>query len=369
VWFLPVVLAVVQVVGSIFASEEGEQARRAGLDLLAFVLLVAGPVALVFRRSHPRAAFLAVVGATLAYFALDYPYGPIFLSLIVAVFNLVLVGERLLAIVGVAAVFITIMATDGEADWAHGAAAAAWFALIIIGSEVVRARRERMVEHAHAVEEETRSRESQERLRMAQDLHDVIAHNISLINVQANTALHLIDERPEQARTALTAIKDASKDALEELRSVLGVLRRPGEELPRAPTLSLDHLDDMVARSVAAGVPVELVVSGTRRPLPEDVDRAAFRVVQEALTNVTRHAPGAAVAVRVGYAADAVTVEITNEATTAAATSTGAGQGLAGMTERVTALGGELTAGHQPDGGFRVFARLPLLGPPLGTAG
>lgn len=367
-FFLPAALAVIQVVGSIFASEEGEQARRSSLNFLAFVLLLVGPAALVFRRSHPRASFVVVMAATITYFACDYPYGPVFLSSIVAVFNVVLAGDRVLAVIGLGGLYVALLATDGDVTWAHAAGAAAWFALLVIGSEFIRTRRERMAEHANTQREEALRKESEHRLRMAQDLHDVIAHNISLINVQANTALHLMDERPEQARTALTAIKDASKDALEELRSVLGVLRRPGEELPRSPTLSLDHLDELVARSVAAGLPVEFRVTGSRRPLPEEIDRAAFRIVQEALTNIARHAPGAAATVRIAYSPTDVTVEIVNGPSDDVSPSTaGSRQGIAGMTERVAALGGELAAGPQPDGGFRVRARLPLHGGPVRT--
>jgi signal transduction histidine kinase len=209
--------------------------------------------------------------------------------------------------------------------------------------------------------EEAERQASEERLRIAQELHDVLAHNISLISVQAGVGLHLIDDHPDQARAALAAIKDASKEALAELRSVLDVLRREGDAAPLvpAPRLATD-LDALVARASAAGVDVRVEVSGSERPLPPGVDRAAFRIAQEALTNVTRHAGGAAVTVLVGYGDDALTVQVDDDGPGSVANSGGSGRGITGMRERAAALGGRLDAGPRPGGGFRVRAWLPL---------
>src|SRR3569833_4184142 len=148
-----------------------------------------------------------------------------------------------------------------------------WLRLVRTGAEVVRFRRVRAVEIRRTHEEEGRRQASEERLRIARELHDVRAHNISMINVQAGVALHLMDERPEQARTALSAIKDASKEALTEVRSVLGVLRQVDESAPRAPAAGLARLDDLVARARVAGIPVRLVAAGAPRPLPAGVDQ------------------------------------------------------------------------------------------------
>jgi signal transduction histidine kinase len=212
-------------------------------------------------------------------------------------------------------------------------------------------------EQARTREEQQRRQASEERLRIARELHDVLGHHLSLINVQAGVGLHLMDSRPEQAREALTAIKSASAEALREVRSVLGVLRPEEEAAPRAPAPSLARLDDLTAD---AGLPVRTVVDGTPRPLPAEVDRAAYRIVQEALTNVRRHAgPAAAAVVTIGYAEGEVTVRVTDDGAGSAAPLDG-GNGIPGMRARAEALGGTLTAAPVPGGGFAVRAVLPV---------
>jgi signal transduction histidine kinase len=188
----------------------------------------------------------------------------------------------------------------------------------------------------------------------------VLAHNISLINVQAGVALHLMDEQPGQARSALEAIKQASNDALGELRSVLDVLRQGDEQPPRAPASGLASLDRLVAGAEATGLEVSTRVEGTPRPLPAGTDLAAFRIVQESLTNVTRHAGPASATVLVRYGNDDLTVQVDDDGRGPAAADGAGGNGIRGMRERAAALGGELSAGSRPGGGFRVRARLPL---------
>jgi signal transduction histidine kinase len=207
----------------------------------------------------------------------------------------------------------------------------------------------------------------------------VLAHNISLINVQAGVALHLMEDQPEQARTALTAIKAASKDALGELRSVLDVLRQVDEGPPRSPTAGLDDLDRLVSGAAAAGIDVRVVTEGTPRALPPSVDLAAFRIVQEALTNITRHAgqagpggrsnwqsPGArpvtTATISLTYGDADLTVQVDDDGRGPVSWSNGSsgGNGIPGMRERAAALGGRLDAGPKPGGGFRVSARLPV---------
>jgi signal transduction histidine kinase len=191
----------------------------------------------------------------------------------------------------------------------------------------------------------------------------VLAHNISLINVQAGVALHLMEEQPAQARTALTAIKAASKDALGELRSVLDILRQVDEGPPRAPTAGLDDLDRLVSGAAAAGIDVRVVTEGTPRPLPPSVDLAAFRIVQEALTNVTRHAGQATATISLSYGDADLTVQVDDDGHGRPAVNgvaAGGGNGIPGMKERAAALGGRLDAGPKPDGGFRVRSWLPL---------
>jgi signal transduction histidine kinase len=208
--------------------------------------------------------------------------------------------------------------------------------------------------------EEARRRAGEERMRIARELHDVLAHNISLINVQAGVALHLMDEQPGQSRTALQAIKQASNDALDELRSVLDVLRQGDEAPPRSPASGLAELDSLVAGVSATGLEVRTRVEGVPRPLPAGADLAAYRIVQEALTNVTRHAGPASATVLVRYGQGDLTVQVDDDGRGPSATRSPGGNGIRGMRERMAALGGELSAGPRPGGGFRVQARFPL---------
>jgi signal transduction histidine kinase len=237
---------------------------------------------------------------------------------------------------------------------------AAWLLVIAGTAEIVRFRRERSEETARTREEEALRRATEERLRIARELHDVLAHNISMINVQAGVALHLLDERPEQARPALTAIKQASKDALTELRSVLGVLRRVDDDGSRDPAPTLARVDDLISRAGATGLEVRKRVEGDVRPLPAPVDVAAFRIVQEALTNIVRHAGASAATVTVTYDDDAVTVQVDDDGRGSETASLGSGSGIVGMRERAESVGGMLEAGPETEGGFRVRARLPL---------
>ncbi|MFF3442854.1 sensor histidine kinase [Streptosporangium sp. NPDC002721] len=332
---------------------------RVPLDLLGCALLLAGPLALIVRRRHPVLCLAVAAGSTVVFIALGHPYGPVFLSPIVALHTAVAGGHRRVAwsIWGLAYVFFVVytswFAPVRTAGWFHDLALAALMGLILVVAEFSRARRERQAERERGKEEEVRRQASEERLTMAQELHDVLAHNISLIHVQASTALHLIDDHPEQARTALTTIKQASKDVLTEMRSVLNVLR---DGAPRSPTAGLDRLDELIERS---GLPVTKEIVGEAGPLPPGVDRAGYRIVQEALTNVTRHAPGASVTVVLGYEPHALTVQVTDSGGDAPGESLGGGNGVPGMRERAAALGGTLTAAHHGRG-FRVEARLPI---------
>jgi signal transduction histidine kinase len=238
-------------------------------------------------------------------------------------------------------------------------AIAAWMLVLLALAEGARGRRDRAMQARQAREQESRRQASEERLRIARELHDVLAHNISMINVQSGVALHLLDEQPEQARTALSAINEASADALREVRSALSVLRGSREQPPRSPTAGLDGIDGLVARTNGTGLGVSLVIRGDRRPLPASVDLAAFRIVQESLTNVVRHADAATARVELTYGSAELTVQIEDDGQ-GNETSNAGGSGIVGMRERAAALGGELEAGPVAGRGFRVRARLPL---------
>jgi len=190
----------------------------------------------------------------------------------------------------------------------------------------------------------------------------VIGHNISLINVQASMGLDLMDSQPEQARAALSAIKSVSKEALEELRTMLTTLRQDAAAAPRSPAPGLDRLPELIELTRAAGLSVEAEVAGKAPPLPAAVHLAAYRIIQESLTNVACHAGRARVTVRVTYDDTNMHVEIDDDGTAPSSSGTpiGTGSGITGMRERAVALGGELSAGFRPGGGFRVSARLPV---------
>ncbi|HMG65939.1 MAG TPA: sensor histidine kinase [Streptosporangiaceae bacterium] len=204
-------------------------------------------------------------------------------------------------------------------------------------------------------DEAARRRAVEERLRIARELHDSLTHSISVIQVQAGVAVHLARKRGEEVPPALLAIEEAGADASRELRETLGVLRTPDD----CDGSGLGHLDGLVARARAAGLPVTVTVTGPKRPLPAEVDQAAYRIVQEALTNVGRHAGGARAVVHLRYAPDALTVQVDDDGAGAGTQAAGPGLGLIGMRERVSALGGRLHAGRQERGGFQVRAELP----------
>ncbi len=349
-----------------------------GLDAGAYILLALGPVALVLRRRYARQVLAFVFAVTVAYVARGYLLGPNFLSLGLAIVSVLFAGERVLARLAVGAGWLLFLGLP----WALGdsgapkvlpaLAIAAWLLVALAGAEGVRGRQERFAQAKRARELQARRQADEERLRIAQELHDVLAHNISVINVQSGVALHLMEEKPEQARIALTAINEASADALREVRSVLSVLRSTGEQAPRVPTAGLDGLDDLVSRTTAAGVGVTLEVVGERRPLPASIDLAAFRIVQESLTNIVRHAGARAATVELTYGPDELTVQVDDDGhgpgasggrrEASAPDREGGGNGIPGMRERALALGGTLDAGSRSSGGFRVRARIPVPG-------
>jgi signal transduction histidine kinase len=238
---------------------------------------------------------------------------------------------------------------------------AGWVLAVAIAAEAYRLRAERVAATRANRQIEQRRQQSEERLRIARDLHDVIGHNISLINVQASMGLDLMDGQPEQARAALSAIKTASKEALDELRAMLTTVRHD-DAAPRSPAPSLDRLPELIELTRAAGLNVEVKVAGNVRPLPAAVHLATYRIIQESLTNVARHAGRARVMVRVTYEDAAVSVVIDDDgaAPSGGNTAIGAGSGITGMRERAAALGGSLSAGFRQGGGFRVSAWLPV---------
>jgi signal transduction histidine kinase len=335
-------------------------------DAAGIALLLAGPALLVVLRWHPPVVLAGAAAAVLSYFVAGYPFGPgAFLAVLVALAAAVAGGYRLAAYSVAAVTYTSLVVLHGLRNPGVGLligalAWLAWLAVVATASELWRSHRTRLAQDAAIREGAERRRAGEERLRLARELHDVLGHHVSLINVQAGVALYLMDDDPEQARQALVAIKGASRELLREMRSTLGVLRGVDEDPPRHPAAGLGRLTELVADSITAGLPVEVHVHGERRPLPAGVDLAAYRIVQEALTNTRRHAHADQAVVSLHFDDDGLTIEIDDDGRAdPAGPPPAAGNGLSGMRERATALGGSLTAGARPDGGFRVRGHLP----------
>jgi signal transduction histidine kinase len=365
---LPLVVGAFTVVGT-FRAAEGQPFARS-LDALGIALLLTGAAALVVRRRYPAGVIAVAAAAACVYLGLGYPYGPVFLAGLVAMCSAVVSGHRRGAYLVTGAAFsallvLHLLRNPGEPPPLFGAGG--WLsslAIVIAVCEWWRARRERLAQARLAQEEAERRRGSDERLRIARDLHDSLGHHVSLINVQAGVALHLMDDDPEQARSALAAIKRSSGELLREMRATLGVLRRVDEGAPRTPVAGLARLEDLLTENRSAGLPVELEVVGARRELPSSVDQAAYRIVQEALTNTRRHAGPARAHVRLQYEDGGLTVQVDDDGRGAPVpTEPSSGNGLPGMGERAMALGGTFTAGPRAGRGFRVEAHLPARTP------
>lgn len=363
-------VAIAAVVGAVEAAvltaAGHNQPDAAALDLPGYALVAATALPLAVRTTAPRTALAATFVATVAYWATDYPLGPAMLALVVALLTVMATGHRALGWVALGLAFVAfalLPATfgDGEdVELGKVLGVLAWALVLGALGEGLRVRRERLREASAVRAQEERRRISDERLRISRELHDVLAHNVSLINVQSSVALHLIDEQPEQAREALAAIKQASAATLRDMRGVLGALRESDEALPRSPAPSLERLDALVDQVRQAGLDVDLEVTGSPRPLSAGVDLAAYRIVQEALTNVARHAAGARARVRLRYEPEAIDVQVDDDGPGPGRWDASRhGNGITGMGERAAALGGSLEAGPAADGGFRVHARLP----------
>lgn len=333
-------------------------------DALAVVLVGIAAVALVLRRRQPRWTLVVTTAATAIYLAIGYPYGPILASLAVAIYS---VARRLPtrpAALWAGAAFVGLLVhlvTRPPEGTALGGAvpAATWVALpftIGLARRLAAEGRERSRRDA-----DDRLVEA-ERLRLAQEVHDVVGHGLAAIQMQADIALHVRESRPGQPEEALRAISSASAEALDELRSTLSTIRPDSgaaDGASRVPTPGVARLDALCERVRAAGVDVDLEVTGVREALPAATDLAVYRIVQESLTNVVRHSAHPRAEVRVAGTEGAVSVTVTNREPRPEAHAPGFG--ITGMRHRATQLGGELTHGPGPQPGtFRITATLPL---------
>lgn len=343
-------------------------------------------VALLFRRSHPSAVTVAV--AALALVQVIAQWGPLAydVAVLIALYSVVKYGERLRDGVlagAVAAVGVLLAAaqTPGVVSWW---VTALWYALVTgavwLVALNVRTRRlyvlsleERATTLEREREAESRAAVAEERTRIARELHDVVAHSMAVMIVQADGARFMLDRDPEQARTAVKVVADTGRQALEEMRRLVGVLRDAGPAVgadglvvaadPEHRRLALAELPDLLARFGDAGLRIRGTVTGEPPALPPGLELTVYRVVQEALTNALKHAGvGAGVEVVLAYTAEAVVVRVVDDGRgrpLVSPTPSG-GHGLLGMRERVTVYDGSLTAGTRPAGGWQVEVRLPL---------
>ena len=344
-------------------------------DPLSLVLMTLGAAALAFRRRAPRRVLALAGGASVVESVTGDPRAPVAMCAVVALYTVASTTDRpttwRIGLLTTTVLTGTAMIA-GPLPWyaQENLAIFAWTGIGATAGDAVRSRRafvrairERAERAERTREEEARRRVAEERLRIARDLHDVVAHHIALINVQAGVAAHVMDRRPDQAKEALAHVREASRSALGELRATVGLLRQSGDpEAPTEPAPGLDRLDELAGTFRSAGLRVEVARADQGTVLPAAVDLAAYRIVQEALTNVRKHAGDAAKAevsvVRVGpHIENTVLDDGTGDDQDGAP---GGGHGLLGMRERVAALRGTLTTGPRYGGGFRVHAILPV---------
>jgi signal transduction histidine kinase len=346
---------------------------RTDVDPLGYLLVVVGSLVLAARRRAPVVVLLVSTGCVLAYQMLGYPGIAAGLPVLVAIYTAVRAGHRLIAGVvtgialakGTAATMLMSLTEEPVREVLESRIMlAGWLIASGVIGEVARKQQayleqveERAAEAERSREEAARRRAGEERLRIARELHDSLTHSISVIKVQAGVAVHLARKRGDDVPEALVAIQEASNDANRELRATLEVLRSDGNGQPAS---TIEGIGDLVARSEQAGVPATVTVEGQRRALPSEVDRAVYRIIQEALTNVVRHAAPAEASIRLIYGTDHLTVQVDDNGKNGAPSPPVPGVGLVGMRERVAGLGGRLMAQPRAAGGFTVRAELPL---------
>jgi signal transduction histidine kinase len=320
---------------------------------------------LASRRRVPLAVVAVVMGALAVQSVLDSseqpPQTP-FLALVAAVYSVAAYSDRTPALIGGGISLVVILLSEPDDFIVAGPLyTGVWLAgrLYRDRQRLAAALQSRTVALELEQEETARLAIAEERARIARELHDVVAHSVSVMVVQAGAERLALGPGQDSTRETLVSIEKTGRQALGEMRRLLGMLRRDDEELALAPLPSLDHLDSLVAHVRDAGLPVELHVEGTRQTLPAGVDISAYRIVQEALTNALRHAGPARARVVVRYGDGEVEVEVADDGH-GPQEANGGGHGLVGMRERVTLYGGELQAGLREGGGYAVRARLPF---------
>ncbi len=341
-----------------------------------FAMTAVSFMPLALRRRFPLSVLLVTSIAAAATQLMRLPPSLVFLAPLIALYTVGTLRERRV-LVTAALVSATIALSVSLPEfgdtrfWAEFARIVAFYGVAAALGDATRNRRayvaeveQRALEAERTRDEEARRRVDEERLRIARELHDVTAHSLSIIAVQSGAAAHVIDSNPAEARRSLEAIRRTSKEALDELRAMLGVLRATEEQpdAPLAPVPGLARLGELVVPLTDAGLTVHTDIDGDLGDVPAVVEFSAYRIVQEALTNVVRHAGVCSVWVDVLREGDVLALSVEDDGATPDVARHAEGHGLAGMRERTTALGGVFEAGPRDGGGFRVSARLPLSG-------
>ncbi len=334
----------------------------------ALALVAVACLVLAWRRRYPVTVLAVSTTAVAVYSLLGYVNGASLIAPVLAVYAVASQVSAWRAVpLAVATLAVLMSATgannpfgrysDGAFVLIPGMVAAMAFAGIAVAN-----RRAYAASVRDRAEQDARRRIDEERLRIARELHDVVAHTMATINVQAGVAAHVLPTKPEAAAEALQAIKTASKEGLRELRAILNVLRQADDVDSVHPAPGTAQLDALIEGARRAGLPTTLTVTGDPHPLPAAVDLAAYRIVQESLTNVIRHAGPASAAVSLGYHDDELRIEVSDTGRGPKVEPGSTGHGLAGMRERAATVGGTVQTGPRPGGGFLVAARLPVDG-------
>jgi len=365
VWdtLLAVVLAAFSVIGGIIAANGSSDPARQGLGTAPFVLVALGCAPLVVRRRWPIGVLIAVSLASVASASIDHSQDLAF-ALVVASYTAAAYVDRkrfvrISAPIAIAAAVAGTVLADPHTNWVEVLVAATFSTgLPMLFGRIGYNRRRRI-----AAEQERAARDAvaQERARIARELHDVVAHAMSVMVVQAGAARRVLDDDPEAAKTAIARIEATGRDGMAEMRRLIGILKEDAAEAERTPQPGLADLDGLLETVRASGVAVELVTEGEARALSSGEDLTAFRVVQEALTNVMKHAGKANARVLLRWLADALEIEVADDGR-GPTTAVGGGLGLIGMRERVALFGGTVRSGPRPGGGFELCARLPIGG-------
>ncbi|MFD4758071.1 sensor histidine kinase [Streptomyces sp. NPDC058439] len=353
----------VGVAATLLVTGLSERNSGTGLDLLGCTLLAAGGLALVWRRRTPVPVLAATGLCAVGYQAAGFDVPAV--AFLFAVYAAVREGHRSVTVVASVAVLATLplaalasgLHDTGEAfAQARGALEIAWLVAAGAAGEALRQAERRADEAERTREETARRRADEERLHIARELHDSLTHQISIIKVQAEVAVHVARRRGEQVSEALLAIQAAGREATRELRATLGALRDDETTPPRG----LDDVPELVERARSIGLDTTLTIEGQRHDVPAAVDRTVYRIVQESLTNIARHADAATASVRIDCRPDVLGIRIDDDGKAAPDAAPTPGVGLLGMRERVTALGGRLRAEPRGEGGFTVQAELPV---------